>query len=169
MDIIQYKKTISMNISEKNICTLSLGSNLGDSGAIFQKVYQLLSEAGFAIQKTASVILTAPVDCPPGTPDFANTALIGSFDGTPEELLTLTQAIEVKLGRPADHGFHTPRTCDIDIITYNDLVISTPRLTLPHTQAQQRRFVLEPLAEIAPELRFPDSGLTVKEALKKLV
>lgn len=157
-----------MNISKKNICSLSLGSNIGDSGAIFQKVYQLLSENGFAVEKTAPVILTAPVDCPPGTPDFANTALIGTFDGTPEELLDLTQSIEVKLGRPAEHGFHTPRTCDIDIITFENLIISTPRLTLPHAQAQRRRFVLEPLAEIAPALRFPDSGLTVKEALERL-
>ena len=157
-----------MNILPEKICTLALGSNLGDSGAVFQKVCLLLQENGFNVQSVAPVIITEPVDCPPGTPDFANSALIGNYYGSAEKLLDLTQSIEQKLGRPADHGFHTPRTCDIDIITFGDLVMKSDRLTIPHPAAQKRVFVLEPLASIAPDLRFPDSGLTVREALARL-
>ena len=157
-----------MNILPKKTCALALGSNLGDSGAVFQKVCLLLLENGFNVQSVAPVIITEPVDCPPGTPDFANSALIGSYAGSPEELLDLTQSIEQQLGRPADHGFHTPRTCDIDIIIFGDLIMKSDRLTIPHPSAQERLFVLEPLNAIAPELLFPDSGLTVSEALARL-
>ena len=156
-----------MNILPEKICALALGSNLGDSGAVFKQVCCLLQENGFNVQSVAPVIITEPVDCPPGTPDFANSALIGSFTGSAEELLDLTQSIEQKLGRPADHGFHTPRTCDIDIITFGDLIMKSDRLTIPHPSAQERLFVLEPLNEIAPELRFPDTGLTVAQLLAK--
>ena len=157
-----------MNILPKKTCALALGSNLGDSGAVFQKVCLLLLENGFNVQSVAPVIITEPVDCPPGTPDFANSALIGSYAGSPEELLDLTQSIEQQLGRPADHGFHTPRTCDIDIIIFGDVIMKSDRLTSPHPSAQERLFVLEPLNAIAPELLFPDSGLTVSEALARL-
>lgn len=157
-----------MNILPKKICSLALGSNLGDSGEVFKQVCQLLNENGFHVQRVAPVIITEPVDCPPGTPDFANSALIGSYSGSAEKLLDLTQSIEQRLGRPADHGFHTPRTCDIDIITFGDLIMDSPRLTIPHPAAQKRLFVLEPLSAIAPDLRFPDSGLTVREALARL-
>ena len=157
-----------MNILPKKTCALALGSNLGDSGAVFQKVCLLLQENGFNVQSVAPVIITEPVDCPPGTPDFANSALIGSYAGSPEELLDLTQSIEQQLGRPANHGFHTPRTCDIDIIIFGDLIMKSDRLTIPHPSAQERLFVLEPLNVIAPELLFPDSGLTVSEALARL-
>lgn len=154
-----------MNILPKKICALALGSNLGDSGEVFKQVCQLLQENNFHVQRIAPVIITKPVDCPPGTPDFANSALIGSYSGRAEDLLDLTQSIEQKLGRPADHGFHTPRTCDIDIITFGDLVMKSDRLTIPHPAAQERLFVLEPLNVIAPDLRFPDTGVTVRELL----
>ena len=157
-----------MNILPEKICALALGSNLGDSGEVFKQVCRLLQENGFNVQSVAPVIITEPVDCPPGTPDFANSALIGSYSGSAEKLLDLTQSIEQRLGRPADHGFHTPRTCDIDIIIFGDLIMDSPRLTIPHPAAQKRVFVLEPLASIAPDLRFPDSGLTVREALARL-
>ena len=116
----------------------------------------------------APILITQPVDCPEGTPDFSNTALIGSFDGTAEELLTLTQSIEVALGRPADHGFHESRTLDLDIILFGDTVIKSARLTLPHVAAQQRRFVLEPLCKIAPDWVFPDTKKTVRQSLDDL-
>ena len=157
-----------MNILPKKICALALGSNLGDSGAVFQKVCLLLQENGFNVQSVAPVIITEPVDCPPGTPDFANSALIGSYAGSPEELLVLTQSIEQQLGRPADHGFHTPRTCDIDIIIFGSKVMQTPRLTLPHPRSQARMFVLEPLNRIAPDWIFPDSGRSVAEVYLSL-
>ena len=147
---------------------LALGSNIGNAQAIFTQACKLLTDNGFVLDAIAPILITQPVDCPVGTPDFSNTALIGSFDGTAEELLTLTQSIEVALGRPADHGFHTSRTLDLDIILFGNTIMQTARLTLPHPRAQERRFVLEPLAEIAPELIFPDTMQSVRAALDML-
>lgn len=131
---------------------LSLGGNLGDVAEAFRQAAELLGQGGFAVQKTASVYRTTPVDCPPGTPDFCNTAMTGLWSDTPEKLLDLTQHIEVLLGRPADHGYHQSRTLDIDILFMGGIEMATPRLTLPHPEAARRRFVLDPLSEIAPEI-----------------
>ena len=147
---------------------VALGGNLGDVEEAFRKALELLAEGGVTGLVTAPVIVTRPVGCPPGTPDFRNSAATGFWGGTAEELLELTQSIECALGRPADHGFHTSRTLDLDIILFGEKRLRSDRLTLPHPEAQRRAFVLEPLAEIAPEMRFPDSGLTVREALRKL-
>ncbi len=148
---------------------LALGSNSGDAETLFDRACDLLQQNGFTVTKRAAVIITAPVDCPEGTPDFFNSALTGYWRGSAEELLKLTQSIEVTLGRPADHIYHDVRTCDIDIIIFGDLVTDTPRLTIPHPRAQERDFVLQPLSEIAPEWIFPDSNLTVKTAREKLL
>lgn len=154
--------------NEKIPVALALGGNLGDVEDAFRKALELLAAGGVTGLVTAPVFVTAPVGCLPGTPDFRNSAATGFWSGTPEALLDLTQSIEVALGRPAGHGFHTSRTLDLDIILFGDRCIRTARLTVPHPEAARREFVLEPLAEIAPELRFPDSGLTVREALRKL-
>ena len=151
-----------------NRAAIALGSNIGDAEVIFDNACKLLENNAFHITSRAAVIKTSPVDCPPGPPDFANSALIGTFTGTPEELLELTQSIENALGRPSDHGFHTPRTLDLDIILFGDQQIDLPGLCIPHKLAQQRLFVLQPLSEIAPDWIFPDSGISVQDALKKL-
>ena len=147
---------------------LALGSNIGDAETIFQQACELLKKNSFVVEKVSSTIKTSPVDCPPGTPDFANGALQGRYSGSPDELLVLLQKIEQILGRPADHGYHESRTLDLDIILFDDLMIDMPHLTIPHVSAQQRFFVLKPLAEIAPDRCFPDSGLTAAAALQKL-
>lgn len=147
---------------------VALGGNLGEVEETFREALKLLAAGGVTGLVTAPVFVTRPVGCPAGTPDFRNSAATGFWSGTPEALLDLTQSIEVALGRPADHGFHTSRTLDLDIILFGELRLHTGRLTLPHPEAQRRAFVLEPLAEIAPEMHFPDSGLTVREALRKL-
>ena len=155
-------------MSEKTYIALALGSNLGNASETFSQACALLRAAGLEIIQVADIITTAPVDCPPGTPDFANSALTAGFEGTPEALLQITQSIEQQLGRPADHGFHEARTLDLDIILFGNEIVSLPRLIIPHPRAQERRFVLEPLAQIAPEWVFPDSLLTVEAALKHL-
>ena len=162
-----------MNILKQNFPTpvaLALGSNAAGSEAIFRMACQLLQAHGFVVDNLAQTIITRPVDCPPGTPDFYNSALTGTFAGSSMELLEITQSIEQTLGRPVDHGFHLPRPLDIDIIIFGNEVADLPRLTLPHPRAQERLFVLEPLNEIAPDWVFPDSGRTVSElyfSLKK--
>ena len=108
-----------MNILKQNFPTpvaLALGSNAAGSKAIFRMACQLLQSHGFAVERMAQIIITKPVDCPPGTPDFYNSALTGTFNGSAMELLEITQSIEQTLGRPVDHGFHLPRSLDIDII-----------------------------------------------------
>ena len=162
MNILNQKKAVSEAVA------IALGSNSSDSQSIFEKAVQLLTAGGLTVEKISGSIITAPVDCPPGTPDFINGALTGWFSGTACELLELTQAVEQQLGRPADHGFHMPRTLDLDIIIFGSQIIRTPRLVIPHPAAQERYFVLAPLSEIAPEWIFPDSGLCVKDALLNL-
>ena len=153
--------TLKQNFPIKT--ALALGSNAPGSGAVFAMAAELLEQQGFCVERIANIIITEPVDCPPGTPAFFNSALIGIFNGTAEELLDITQGIEQKLGRPADHGFHLPRPLDIDIIIFGSKVMNTPRLILPHPRAQERMFVIEPLNEIAPDWVFPDSSLSVAE------
>lgn len=155
-----------MNILKQNFpvaAALALGSNAPGCEAVFAMACKLLLQHGFTVQKLASTIITKPVDCPPGTPDFYNSALTGTFNGSAEELLEITQGIEQTLGRPADHGFHLPRPLDLDIIIFGDKIMQTPRLTLPHPRAQERMFVIEPLYEIAPDWVFPDSRKSVAE------
>ena len=147
---------------------LALGSTVGDAQRAFDQACKLLEQNAFKITSRASIIQTAPVDCPAGTPDFSNSALTGLFAGTPEELLNITQSIEQALGRPAQHGFHTPRTLDIDIIIFDDIIMDSDRLTIPHPSARKRNFVLQPLAEIASDWVFADSGIKVSEALRNL-
>ena len=147
---------------------LALGSNVGDGAKTFDQACMLLQDHGVTITGRAGIITTEPVDCPAGTPDFSNSALTGTFDGTPEDLLAITQKIEQQLGRPADHAYHDSRTLDIDIILFGNTICQTPRLTLPHPRAQERTFVLIPLAQIAPDWLFPDTGQTVSCAYKKL-
>ncbi len=134
------------------LTALSLGGNLGDVPETMKRAMDLLRAGGFAIEKISSVYRTVPVDCPPGMPDFCNSALTGYWQGTPEELLDLAQSIEVRLGRPADHGYHLSRTMDIDIVFMEGVVLKSPRLTLPHPEAHRRAFVMEPLREIAPQM-----------------
>ena len=147
--------------------TLMFGGNLGDVSASFEFGLNELEKNGFKIEKKSRVFVTAPVDCVPGTPDFLNMAVSGSWEKTPQELLKLTQHIERESGRPAEHSSREARTLDIDIITFGEEVVREPNLVIPHPRAQVRSFVLEPLGEIEPELRFADSGARVFELLKK--
>lgn len=148
---------------------LALGANLGyNPEATIHWAIQKLSEAGLASIKVASIILTEPVDCAPGTPDFLNTALTGTWKGSPLELLDLIQEIEIAAGRPAKHSSHEARCLDIDIILWDEKVIETPRLIIPHPRMHLRHFVLQPLAEIAPDWKVPPAMKTVKSLMKAI-
>ena len=148
--------------------SLMFGGNIGDTASLFETACGKLERAGFLLLKKSSVFITPPVDCVPGTPDFLNQAVLGCWQGSPRELLLLTQRLERESGRPREHSSAEARTLDIDIITFGELVLEEPDLILPHPRAQQRLFVLEPLGEIAPELRFPDSGKSVSQLLTEL-
>ena len=147
---------------------LLLGGDLGETEKFFDDALAGLAAAGAGRMHRSRLYRTAPVDCVPGTPDFLNCAATGFFDGTPRQLLEITRRLEREAGRPLRHSSREARFLDIDIILFGSAVVETEELVIPHPRARRRRFVLEPLAEIAPELRFPDSGETVAAALERL-
>ncbi len=146
-------------------CGLALGSNLGDRVA---RLGEAVRRLGLPVLVKSSVYETAPVDCADGDPAFANAVVEIAFDGTPEELLARTQAVEIAMGRPGNHPKNAPRTIDLDILYCGDATIAIPALTLPHPRLGERRFVLVPLAEIRPEMVLADSEFSVAERLEKL-
>ena len=146
---------------------LSLGGNIGDVESRFTAVESALAAAGVARICRSRTYITAPVGCVPGTPDFKNQALTGETDLSPEVLFCLLQSLERSNGRPAVHSSQESRTLDCDLILWGNEEIHTSLLTVPHPRARQRQFVLEPLAEIAPDMEFPD-GVTVAQALAAL-
>jgi len=147
---------------------LALGGNLGDVTAAFKTAARKLEAAGMINIKLSHFRTTAPVDCAPGTPDFLNAALTGDWAGSAEELFAVCQSIERESGRAAVHGINTPRPLDIDIILFDDRITNSETLQIPHPRAAQRLFVIAPLAEIAPEMIFPDTGKKVSDLLKTL-
>ncbi|MBS9433633.1 2-amino-4-hydroxy-6-hydroxymethyldihydropteridine diphosphokinase [Photorhabdus hainanensis] len=114
----------------------------------------------------SSLYRTKPMG-PQNQSDFLNAAVALETSLTPEELLNHTQAIELAQGRVRKDERWGPRTLDLDIMLFGDQVINTERLTVPHYGLKQREFMLYPLAEIAPDLIFPD-GEALSERLKHI-
>lgn len=149
---------------------IALGSNLGDSrGVILQAMERL---QGFSDQplKKSRLFETAPVGCPPGSPNFLNAAvgLLPRKGETPESLLAKLQNLEKEFGRTPKKVLNEPRPLDLDLIAFGNETRATPQLTLPHPRAHLRRFVLEPLAEIAPDLLLPGQGKPIRTLLGEL-
>ena len=149
---------------------IALGSNLGDAR---QNVLRAMARLqGFSDRPVleSSLWQTNPVDCPPGSPKFVNAVirLLPRKNETPESLLAKLQAIEREFGRAPKTILNEPRPLDLDIIAFGDATRHLPELTLPHPRAHVRRFVLQPLSEIAPDLVLPGQGKTVAELLAGL-
>lgn len=100
-------------------------------------------------------------------PDFLNLAVVGESRHPPEELLAVAKALEWRAGRRSGPRWG-PRPLDVDLLVWGDRVVRRPELTLPHPRLARRRFVLEPLATLAPELRVPPGGRTVADLLARL-
>jgi 2-amino-4-hydroxy-6-hydroxymethyldihydropteridine diphosphokinase len=144
---------------------LGLGSNLGDRKQNLSQALGLLS-THVMIEKASSVYETEPVGYKP-QPLFLNAVCRISTELNPKQLLRLAKKIEAKLGRKP--GFpNAPRSIDIDILFYDEEVLSSKELTIPHPRVTERAFVLVPLAEIAPNLIHPGSRKTVRELLADL-
>lgn len=142
---------------------LSLGGNIGDVQSTFIDAIELLEERGVIVTKESSVYRTEPV----GNTDqdwFYNQVIQVETDLLPEDLLKTCLAVEKELGRVRKEHWG-PRVIDIDVICYNQEACETDILTLPHPEACNRRFVLIPLAEIAPDFKAPVMNKTVSELL----
>jgi 2-amino-4-hydroxy-6-hydroxymethyldihydropteridine diphosphokinase len=149
---------------------IALGSNLGDRTENMRRGIELLMARvpGIRLNASAQVYETEPVDCAPGTQAFLNTVIEVSADCAPHELHSHLKAIEQALGRPEQRARNSPRTLDLDLLYADDAVSDDPVLTLPHPRMHLRRFVLEPLADIRPELVLPGQKVSVAELLAGL-
>jgi 3-oxoacyl-[acyl-carrier protein] reductase len=146
---------------------LSVGSNLGDRERHLESALEKLAAPDFYIRRVSSVYETEPVDCPAESTAahwFLNLVVEAETDLFPMQLLWRVGKIEHSLGRVRT-VVNGPRTIDIDILLYGRAVIQTPELQVPHPRMSGRRFVLAPLAELAPELRHPIARRTIRELL----
>jgi len=118
----------------------------------------------------SSLWQTLPVDCPPGSPKFVNAVvgLVPRKGETPESLLKKLQEVENEYGRSRGHILNEPRSLDLDLIAFGAETRISADLILPHPRAQVRRFVLQPLSEIAPDLILPGQRKTVLQMLTDL-
>mgnify|MGYP000359706710 CR=1 FL=1 len=149
---------------------VALGANLGNSADTVRAAIARLREVSAGRLRVSSLWRTAPVDCPPGSPPFVNAVvgLLPRAGETPETLLARLQALEREFGRQPKRLPNEPRPLDLDLIAFGAETRRTPGLTLPHPRAHLRRFVLQPLCEIAPDLVLPGQTRSVKQLLAAL-
>jgi 2-amino-4-hydroxy-6-hydroxymethyldihydropteridine diphosphokinase len=150
----------------KKLAYLSLGSNLGHREKYLREAISRLQDLGL-IRKVSAFYETQPVEVQGEQPWFLNCALAIETELMPLEFLSRMLAVEQSMGliRSEPKG---PRTIDIDILLFGNDVLDTPELTVPHSAMHQRRFVLEPLAEIAPAVMHPVLKRTIRELLDSL-
>jgi 2-amino-4-hydroxy-6-hydroxymethyldihydropteridine diphosphokinase len=148
---------------------IALGSNQGDRRAFLDRALQALRDRpGVSVRQVSRYHETAPVGGPPGQPNYLNAVAEVETDQAPEDVLQTLLEIEQGLGR-VRHQRYGPRTIDLDLLLYGDLVRRGAALTLPHPRMHERLFVLRPLAEIAPHVVHPALDRTIQELLDTLL
>lgn len=148
---------------------LGIGSNLGDRQAHVDRAIALLKEnPDIDVLAVSKLVDTEPVGGPPQG-NFLNGAAKIKTDLLPLELASQLRMIERRLGRQKDAPPNHPRTMDLDILFYDDVVVEGKNLVIPHPRAAERRFVLEPLSEIAPDLIHPRLQKSIKDLLEALL
>lgn len=161
-------KTVSVKISrEWHTTYIALGSNIGDSETYLNEAVEKIGQIPTCtVEKVSSYLVTEPYGVT-DQPDFLNACLKMRTLLYPEELLKELNRIEKEAGR--ERIIHWgPRTLDLDILLYDDIVLEEDNLCIPHVEMHKRSFVLEPLAEIAPYKRHPVYGKTVREMLEEI-
>jgi 2-amino-4-hydroxy-6-hydroxymethyldihydropteridine diphosphokinase len=159
-----------LKTQNSRLAIVALGSNLGDSRRIILEVMERLQNFSSLPILKSSLWQTSPVNCPPGSPLFVNAVvgLAARAGETPESLLEKLRKLEKEFGRQPGRILNEPRPLDLDLIAFGTETRDTPELVLPHPGAHLRRFVLQPLSEIAPELVLPGQCKTVSQLLAEL-
>ena len=146
---------------------LGLGSNVGDRRVQLEAALAALERRGVRVIASSSTYDTDPVGEILDQPDFLNACVRIETELDPERLLAACKSVERELGRDTAARRHAPRPIDVDVLLLGDLAHSSERLTLPHEQVGERRFVLVPLVELAPDLTLPD-GVRLSDRLAEL-
>ena len=149
---------------------IALGANQGAARQNVVRAFERLQELSPHPLRKSSLWQTSPVDCPPDSPPFINAVvgLIPRDEETPESLLRKLQQLEREFGRRPKKQVNEPRPLDLDLIAFGNQTRATADLVLPHPRAHLRRFVLEPLAEICPDLVLPRQTKTIRQLLQEL-
>ena len=154
------------SLKNSKIVAIALGSNLGDSQQTLESALKIIAERKeITLKSCSSWYQTAPIG--PSQPDYLNGCAILETTLKPHILLKTLLNIEYEFGRVRQERWG-PRTLDLDLILYEDLILDSPDLIIPHPRMTQRAFVLAPLAEIAPNMIEPKSGLTISQLLEKV-
>jgi len=159
-----------MPTDASSLVIVALGSNLGDSQGLVRTAMDRLEQFSRIPLLRSSLFVSTPVDCPPDAPQFVN-AVVGLTPDpseTPESLLGKLKSLEREFGRRPKTIPNESRTLDLDLIAFGLETRATKELILPHPRVHLRRFVLEPLAEIAPDLVLPGQKLTATNLLATL-
>jgi 2-amino-4-hydroxy-6-hydroxymethyldihydropteridine diphosphokinase len=144
---------------------LGLGSNEGDRLANLRAARHAIGRGGVRVMASSSVYETEPQGEVTDQADFLNACLEIDTELAPDELLAACKRVERELGRQPGGPRHGPRPIDVDLLLLDDLEQDSGALALPHPEVRSRRFVLEPLLELDPELRLPD-GTDLQDALQ---
>ena len=149
---------------------IALGSNLGDRLAQLRNARNALTSIpGVSrLLGAARIYETDPVDSDPDAPRYLNAVVELDFDGLPMDLLDHLQELEARFGRPSKRPRNAPRTLDLDILYLGNLVLSNEIIVIPHPRLHLRRFVLQPLCDVAPDLLRPGLPSTPAHLLHSL-
>jgi 2-amino-4-hydroxy-6-hydroxymethyldihydropteridine diphosphokinase len=159
---------VKANIPE--IAFVALGSNLGNPVDIVRSALGQLQSLSDNPLLQSSLWQSDPIDCPPGSPPFVNAVagLEPRAGETPATLLRQLRALEQQFGRRPAKIRNEPRLLDLDLIAFGPRTMNSAELTLPHPRAHLRRFVLQPLSEIAPDFVLPGQAKTAQQLLRGL-
>ncbi|QDL06838.1 2-amino-4-hydroxy-6-hydroxymethyldihydropteridine diphosphokinase [Brasilonema octagenarum UFV-E1] len=153
-------------MTQHSVSAIALGSNLGNSQAILEAALEELEHTpDITVKSHSSWYRTKPIG--PSQPDYLNGCALLEVQLSPQKLLETMLGIEQEFGRVRQERWG-PRTLDLDVLLFDELILETPDLQIPHPRMTERAFVLVPLAEIAPDWIEPVSGMPISQLVQKV-